>query len=109
MSALYKIRLRLGDMVVVRAGKFKGKTGKVIAVHPKTNQVTVEGLNIVKRHLKRDFRRPVGEVREVHKPFPVSKVSLVDPSSKKPSRIAYKINKDSKKIRVLAKSGKEIK
>jgi len=109
MSEIYKIRLRVGDTVMVRAGKFKGQTGKITAVHPKLNQVTVEGINIVKKHIKRDQRNPRGEIREITKPMWVSKVGLVDASTKKPGRIAYKLDKDGKKTRVFAKSGKEIK
>ena len=55
-TEIYKIRLRVGDTVVVRAGKYKGQTGKITAVHPKLNQVTVEGINVVKKHIKRDQR-----------------------------------------------------
>lgn len=109
MSELYKIRLKVGDTVMVRTGKFKGKTGKVTAIYPKMNQVTVEGINVVKKHIKRDQRNPRGEIREITKPIWVSKVGLVNPTTKKPDRIAYKVDKDGKKTRVFAKSGKEIK
>jgi large subunit ribosomal protein L24 len=54
MEKIYKIRLKKGDTVMVRSGKFKGKTGKVLATHPRQNKVTVEGINIVKRHLKEE-------------------------------------------------------
>ena len=108
-AKIYKIRLRIGDTVMVRAGKFKGQTGKITAVHPTLNQVTVEGINIVKKHIKRDQRNPRGEIREITKPMWVSKVGMVDPSTKKPGRIAYKVTKDGKKTRAFAKSGKEIK
>lgn len=109
MSDIFKIRIKVGDTVMVRAGKFKGQTGKVTAVHPKLNQVTVEGINIVKKHIKRSQVNPRGEIREITKPIWVSKVGLVDPSTKKPGRIAFKVDKDGKKTRVFAKSGKEIK
>ncbi len=49
---VYKIRLKKGDTVVVRLGKYKGQTGKVLATHPRENKVTVEGINIVKKHVK---------------------------------------------------------
>ncbi len=105
----FKIRLKVGDTVMVRAGKFKGQTGKVTEVHPKLNQVTVEGINVVKKHIKKDQRHPRGEIREITKPIWVSKVGLVNPTTKKPGRIAYKVTKEGKKTRVFAKSGKEIK
>lgn len=106
---IYKIRLKVGDNVMVRAGKYSGKTGKVISVHPKLNKVTVEGINIVKKHVKPNRAHPQGDIVELTKPMWVSKVSIVDPSNKKPSRIAYKFTKDGTKTRVFAKSGKEIK
>jgi len=105
----YKIRLKKGDLVVVRSGKYKGKTGKITATHPKENKVTVEGLNIVKRHIKPDQAHPQGAIVEITKPIWVSKVAIVEPTTKKPSRISYKLDKDNVKTRVYVRSGKEIK
>ena len=62
----YKIKLKKGDLVVVRTGKFKGKTGKITATHPKENKVTVEGINIVKKHMKATQARPQGGIVEIH-------------------------------------------
>jgi large subunit ribosomal protein L24 len=59
-SNLFKIRLKKGDTVVVRAGKYKGKTGKIVATHPSDNKVTVEGINIVKKHVKPNSTHPQG-------------------------------------------------
>ncbi len=49
---VYKIKLKKGDTVVVLSGKYKGQTGKITATHPTENKVTVEGINIVKKHIK---------------------------------------------------------
>lgn len=106
---LYKIRLKKGDTVQVLAGKYKGKTGKVVATHPKENKVTVEGINIVKKHVKPNRTNPQGAIVELTKPIWVSKVAIVDPTAKKPSRIGFKVDKDGTKTRVFKKSGKEIK
>jgi len=106
---MYKIRLKKGDTVVVRAGKYRGKTGKVTATHPRENKVTVEGINIVKKHVKPNQQNPQGAIQEITKPIWVSKVSIVEPTSKKASRIGYQIDKDGKKTRVYKKTGKEIK
>ncbi|SRR5690554_5196683 len=106
---IYKIRLKKGDTVMVRSGKYKGKTGKITAVHPKENKVTVEGINIVKKHVKPNRQHPQGGIIEVTKPIWVSKVGIVDPSTKKPSRISYKVSDDGKKARIFTGSGKEIK
>jgi LSU ribosomal protein L24P len=106
---VYKIKLKKGDTVVVLSGKDKGKTGKVLATHPRENKVTVEGVNIVKKHQKPNRAYPQGGIIEVTKPIWVSKVAIVDPTTKKPSRIGYKIDeKTGKKVRVFKKSGKEV-
>jgi large subunit ribosomal protein L24 len=105
----FKIRLNKGDTVIVRTGKYKGETGKVQAVHPKENKVTVEGINIVKKAMKPSKSHPQGGIIEVTKPIWVSKVAIVEPASKKPSKIGYSIDKAGKKVRVYKRSGKEIK
>jgi large subunit ribosomal protein L24 len=105
---IYKIRLQKGDTVVVLAGKYKGKTGKVLATHPRENKVTVEGINIVKKHQKPNKANPQGGILDITKPMWVSKVAIVDPSTKKPSRIGYALAKDGSKTRIFKKSGKEI-
>ncbi len=106
---LYKIRIKKGDTVVIRSGKHKGKTGKVSATHPRENKVTVEGINVVKKHVKPSLQNPQGAIVSVTKPIWVSKVAVIEPTSKKASRIGYQIDKDGKKVRVYKKTGKEIK
>lgn len=107
--SIYKIRLKKGDTVMVRAGKYKGKTGQVTATHPSENKVTVEGINIVKKHQKPNRAHPQGGIIEITKPIDVSKVGIVDPTTKKPSRIGFTVGKDGAKTRVFKSSGKEIK
>ena len=106
--AVYKIRLQKGDTVMVRSGKYKGKTGKVTATYPATNKVLVEGINIVKKHQKPNKQYPQGGIIELTKPIDVSKVGILDATKKKPSRIGYKVMATGKKKRVLKTSGKEI-
>lgn len=108
-SKIFKIRLKKGDTVMVRAGKYKGQTGTVLATHPTLNKVTVEGVNVVKKHVKPTQAKPQGGIVELTKPIWVSKVGLLDSTAKKPSRIGYKINAQGDKKRVLKTSGKEIK
>ena len=105
----FKVRIRKGDTVMVRSGKYKGKTGKVLRVHPKENKVTVEGINVVKRHRKPTQAQPQGGIFELTKPIWVGKVGVFDSTAKKPSRIGYKIDDKGKKTRLLKSSGKEIK
>lgn len=107
--AVYKIRLKKGDTVIVRSGKHKGKTGKVTATHPRENKVTVDGINVVKKHMKPNQQYPQGAIIDVTQPIWVSKVSIVEPTSRKASRIGYTVGKDGKKVRVFKKTGKEIK
>lgn len=106
---VYKIRLKKGDVVMVTTGKYKGKTGKITAVHPMENKVTVEGINVVKKSIKPTQLKPQGGIVEITKPMWVSKVALVDPSDKKPSRVGFKLDKEGNKVRVYKRSGKEVK
>ena len=108
-TKLFKIRLKKGDNVVVTTGKYKGQTGTIVATQPRDNKVTVEGINIVKKHQKPTKAHPQGGIIEITKPIDVSKVAIVDPSTKKASRIGYSFDKDGNKIRIFKSSGKEIK
>ena len=108
-TKIFRIRLKKGDTVVVRSGKYKGKSGVITAVNPQENKVTVEGINIVKKHMKPTQAHPQGGIVELTKPIWVSKVGLMDATSKKPVRVAYKLDKEGNKVRVNAKTKKEIK
>jgi large subunit ribosomal protein L24 len=106
---VYKIRLQKDDTVIVLAGKHKGKMGKVVATHPSENKVTVEGINIVKKAMKPNQKYPQGGIVEITKPIWVSKVAIVEPTSKKASRIGYSTDKSGKKVRIFKRTGKEVK
>lgn len=93
-------RLTVGDQVVVIRGDDKGKRGKVARLVG--DRVVVEGVNMVKRHLKQTPQRP-GGILDVEAPMSASNVMLVDPTTNKPTRVSIKIEND-KKVRV-AKSG----
>jgi large subunit ribosomal protein L24 len=105
----YKIKLQKGDTVMVRIGKDKGKTGKIVATHPAENKVTVEGVNIIKKHVKPNRAHPQGGIVEMTKPIWVSKVAIVETTSKKPTRVGYKLDEKGAKTRVFKSTGKEIK
>ena len=96
-------RIRTGDTVVVMSGEDKGKRGKVAKLT--ADRVVVEGVNVVKRHLKQTPQRP-GGILDVEAPIAKSNVMLVDPTTNKPTRVSIKVEND-KKIRV-AKSGTAI-
>lgn len=109
IKTVFKIRLKKGDNVIVRLGKYKGQTGTVIAVHPTENKVTVEGINIVKKAVKPNQQHPQGAIVELTKPMWVSKVAIVEPTSKKASKIGFDVKTDGTKTRVFKSTGKEIK
>jgi len=93
-------KLKKGDTVKVIAGSFKGKSGKIVAVLPKTNGIKVEGINIVKRHVKPNALNPQGGIIDVHSTIDVSKVALVHPTKKDATtRIGFTVKKDGTKAR----------
>ncbi len=106
---VYKIRLKKGDKVTVLSGKYKGKTGSVVTTHPAENKVTIEGVNVFKKHVKPNKTHPQGAIIDITKPIWVSKVALLEPTTKKPSRIGYKLSKDGKKVRIYKSSTREVK
>lgn len=101
-------RLQKGDNVIVIAGKDKGKKGKVARVFLETDRVIVEGVNLVKRHMKPNPRMQQGGILEREQPLAASNVMLVDPSTGKGTRIKVKTDDKGNKIRVAVKSGEEI-
>jgi len=104
------MKIRKGDMVMIRSGSEKGKTGKVTATDPKNMKVTIEGLNIRTIHQKPSTAHPQGGVIKESQPIRYSKVGVVRGSDKKKaSRVGYETKKD-KKVRVMRQdSNKEIK
>jgi len=97
-----------GDKVVVIAGKDKGKEGTVQAVYPKLNKVVVEGVNVHKKHRKPTQQTPEGSVVEIYVPIDVSNVAIVDPKTKKATRVTYSVDKNGKKVRVTKASGSKL-
>lgn len=90
------MKLRRDDMVVVIAGRDKGKTGKVVAVVPKENKVVVEGVNIIKKHTKPSQKNPKGGILDIVKAIDASKVMVIDPKSGKPARIGFNVTAKGK-------------
>jgi large subunit ribosomal protein L24 len=106
------MKIKKGDHVLVTAGKDKGATGTVIAAYPATSKVVVEGVNMIKKNKK--VTNPGGRAANQggivtqEAPIHVSNVQLVDPETKRPARVGYKLKEDGTKVRVLRPSGKEI-
>ena len=102
------MKIKKGDKVVVISGSDKGKEGIVQVVYPKLNKVVVEGVNVHKRHKKPTQQTPEGSILDIYVPIDASNVALIDPKTKKATRVGYKTNKDGKKVRYAKKSGKEL-
>ena len=90
------MKIRKDDSVMVIAGNYKGKTGKVLKVFPKENKVIIEGVNIRKRHTKPNQNNPQGGIIEKESPINASNVMVMDPKSNEPTRIGKKILIDDK-------------
>ena len=90
------MRIKKDDMVVILAGNYKGKTGKVLKVFPKENRVIVEGVNIRKRHTKPNQKNQQGGIIEKEAPINTSNVQVLDPKTNEPTRIGKKVIIDDK-------------
>ena len=100
------MKIKKNDEVIVISGKYKGVKGKVLEARPAESRVVVEGVNRHKWHVKPTQDKP-GHIVDREAPIHVSNVALVDPKTKKPTRVGYKVEK-GKKVRVAKKSGAEL-
>ncbi|MEQ8968193.1 MAG: 50S ribosomal protein L24 [Azospirillaceae bacterium] len=100
-------KIKKGDKVVVMTGRDKGKRGEVLKVSPKESRVTVQGVNIVKRHARPSASSPGGIV-EQEASIHVSNVAHVDPKSDKPTRVGFRFLDDGRKVRYAKASGEVI-
>ncbi len=97
-----------GDTVRVLRGDDKGKEGKVITVHLKKGRVTIDGINIVKKHRRARTAEEQSGIIEMPAPVALSNVMLLDPKSGEPTRVRARIDADGTKERISAKSGQAI-
>jgi large subunit ribosomal protein L24 len=100
-----KLRVVRGDTVRVVRGDDKGKEGKILRVYTKTGRVTIEGVNIVKKHRKARRAEETSGIIDMPAPMHASNVMLLDPKSGAPTRIRAKIDADGTKERISVKSG----
>jgi len=101
------MKIKKGDKVIVIAGADKGKTGTVQKVNTVTNRVVVEGVNVRKKHRKPKQNNPEGSIVEIYAPIDASNVALVDPKTKKATRVGYDVVK-GKKVRVTKASKSQL-
>lgn len=97
------MKLKLNDLVMVIAGREKGKSGKITKIDHKNNRVTIEKLNMRIKHVKARANQP-GERISFEAPFSASNVMVIDPKTSKPTRISYKTLANGKKERISTKS-----
>jgi large subunit ribosomal protein L24 len=107
------MHIRKGDQVAVLSGKDRGKKGKVLVVLRDEKKAIVEGVNMIKKHVRADPRKGVqGGVLEREAPVHVSNLAPIDPESGKPTRVGHKFLEGSggkgRKVRVSRRSGAEL-
>ena len=111
-------KIKKGDLVVVISGRDRGKQGRVLEVLKDTERLIVEGVQRVTKHVKAGQTArgtATGGIETVEAPIHVSNVMLVDPETKKGTRVGYRteqIERDGRsrnvRVRVAKRSGKDI-
>ncbi len=102
------MRIRKGDRVMVRAGKYKGHKSEVIRALPAEGMVVVEGVHVAKRHAKPTRNTMQGGIIDKFMPVPVSSVSILCKSCGEPTRIGIRVDEQGRKLRVCRKCGAEL-
>ena len=100
---MIKLKIKSGDVVKVIAGDHKGSEGKVLRVDREKNKAIVEGVNLVSKHTKPSAKNPQGGIVKKEAPIHISNLSLIDPKSKKATKVGIKVEGD-KKVRFSKKS-----
>jgi len=106
------MKIRKDDKVLIISGKDRGRTGKVLKTFPQENRLVVEGINMVKKHVRPRKSGEKGQIVQMPAPINASNIKLICKNCSKPTRIGYKIisqekSKKSLKIRTCKKCGKE--
>ena len=101
-----KLNIKVGDTVKVLSGENRGKEGKILTIDRKNNRAVVEGVNVIKKHVKPDAANPQGGIVEKEAALHISNLMLVHNGT--PTRVGRKKNKDGKLVRFAIKTGEEI-
>ncbi len=101
------MRIRKGDQIQIIAGKDRGKSGKVLRVISENSKIVVEGLNLMKKHMKPKKSGEKGQRLEIPSPISISNVMLVCPKCGKLTRVGFEISKESK-LRICKKCKSEV-
>ena len=102
-----KLHIKKGDIVKVLSGNSKGTVGKVLSIVVDKNRATVEGANMIKKHIKPSANNPQGRIAELEAPIHISNLMLVDPKTNEPTRTGRKLDESGKLVR-YSKKTKEI-
>lgn len=102
------LRIKKGDTAFVLTGRNKGKSGRVLSVLPAKETVIIEGINMVKKHMKPNKQYTQGGIIEKEAPLHISNVMLICPKCSKPSRIGHAVFDDGKKLRRCKKCSEVI-
>jgi large subunit ribosomal protein L24 len=102
-----RLHITKGDTVQVISGDDKGKQGRVLRVHPTTGRITIEGVNVVKRH-RRATQTSEGGIVDFPAPIHHSKAMLIDPKSGEPTRVRRRRDADGTVERIAVKSDQPI-
>nr|QCI06230.1 ribosomal protein L24 [Dicranema revolutum] len=103
-----KVHVKIGNYVQIISGKYKGKTGKIIKIINKTQQVIVENFNIKTKHIQPKQQGDTGKIVKIEAPIHSSNVMLYSIKNKIASRYKYKINKNNTKQKILIKTNETI-
>ena len=97
------LRIKKNDIVMVTSGKDKGKTGKVLQIGREASRALVEGVNLVKKHIRRSKENQQGGIIQTERPVSLSNIMLLCKNCNRPVRIGYQAAKDNTKIRFCRK------
>ncbi len=103
-----KTKLKKKDNVLIICGEDKGKSGKIIEIFPNKNRLIIEGINLVKKHMKPTQKTPQGGIIRQEGPIHISNVRLVCNKCNKPTSTNNGKTKEGKKVRVCKKCGEII-
>lgn len=102
-----KLHIKVGDTVKVLAGEARGQEGKVVAIDRSKDRAVVEGINMIKKHVKPNAANPQGGIVEKEAGLHLSNLMLVHNGQS--TRVGRQVNKDGKLVRIAKKTGEEIK
>ncbi len=93
-------RVKSNDQVIVQSGKDRGKRGKVLHVFPREARVVVEGMNLVKRHIRKSQNNPQGAILSKESRLPLDRVLPICPRCNRGVRVGFKVQADGSKTRI---------